>query len=61
MNQITNAEAYDPGLNYSQSKLAMLVFSYYLKDRLQSENIKGKCQNPNICSIFNILSFSLRC
>ncbi|KXN71258.1 NAD(P)-binding protein [Conidiobolus coronatus NRRL 28638] len=48
MNQITNAEAYNPSLNYSQSKLAMLVFSYYLKDRLQSDNIKVYAVNPGI-------------
>ncbi|KXN71267.1 NAD(P)-binding protein [Conidiobolus coronatus NRRL 28638] len=48
LNQITNKDAYSPVGNYSQSKLAMTMFTYYLNSKLQSSDITVYSAHPGM-------------
>jgi NAD(P)-dependent dehydrogenase (short-subunit alcohol dehydrogenase family) len=38
---LTQANLFNPRANYSQSKLAIILLTHYLQEKLQSENISG--------------------
>ncbi len=64
-NNLNGQEEYDPYSSYAQSKLANVLFTYYLADQLESESVVVNCLHPGVISTkllhtgFNITGASL--